>query len=67
MEVSITEFSGAMEVRKKHTRLQVYDNSGDYKGSLYINKGYLIWCSGKTTLKNGKKISWEKFITDMEA
>jgi hypothetical protein len=25
----------------------------------------LIWCDGKTTVKNGKKVTWDQFIEFM--
>ena len=56
---------GEAELKTAHHRYQIWDNDGELKGSLYINKANLIWCNGKTQKKNGRSITWEIFIEYM--
>jgi hypothetical protein len=41
-------------------------NNDKHLGDLYVAKSRLIWCKGKTSQENGKRISWTKFIETME-
>jgi len=67
MKVSIKDFSVSMEIKNKGIELDVYDNQGTHLGDLVVRKTGLIWCKGKTTPQNGKKVSWKKFIEYMES
>lgn len=66
MQVSIKDFSVSMDVKNSGVEFTVYDNDGTFRGDLIVTKTGLIWCKGKTDRKNGKKIAWDKFITEAE-
>jgi hypothetical protein len=56
----------ALEIRNKGIELDIYSANGDkHRGDLVVTKAGLIWCTGKTTRKNGKPISWDDFIAYM--
>jgi hypothetical protein len=67
MKVSIKNFAVTMEIKNTGIELDVYDNDDKHRGDLVVTKTGLTWCKGRTTPANGKKISWEDFITYMEA
>lgn len=67
MKVSVKDFSVSMELKNKGMELDVYDTNGKHLGDLVVTKSKLVWCKGKTTLDNGKSISWKKFIEYMES
>ncbi len=67
MNVSIKDFNVAMELKNNGMELDVYDNNGNHLGDLVITKTRLVWCKGKTSVKNGIPISWTDFIAYMEA
>lgn len=66
MKVSIKDFAVTMEIKNKGVELDVYGNDGTHRGDLVVTKTGLTWCKGKTTPANGKKISWDDFVTYME-
>ena len=66
MNVSIKDFNVAMELKNNGMELDVYDNAGKHLGDLVITKTRLVWCPGKTSVKNGHAISWAEFIDYME-
>jgi hypothetical protein len=66
MKVTVKDFSISMEVKNKGMELDVYDTKGKHLGDLIVTKSGLTWCKGKTTAANGTKISWKKFIEQME-
>lgn len=66
MKVSIKDFAVSMEVKNRGMELDVSDNQGKHLGDLVVTKTGLTWCKGKTAVANGKKISWARFIKDME-
>jgi hypothetical protein len=66
MKVSVKNLSVTMEIKNKGVELDVYDNNDNHLGDLIVTKTGLTWCKGKTTATNGKKITWDKFITRME-
>lgn len=66
MKVSIKDFAVSMEIKNKGVELDVYSNAGKHLGDLVVTKTGLTWCKGKTTVANGKKISWDAFITYMD-
>jgi hypothetical protein len=67
MQVHIKDLSVAMEVKNAGVELGVYAPDGvKHLGDLVVTKTGLTWCKGKTGRKNGKKMSWDKFIQRME-
>lgn len=69
MRVNLKELAVDMELRNRVIRLDVYPpkaKSG-IRGKLYVNKTKLVWCKGKTSMENGKSITWNKFIEYMES
>jgi hypothetical protein len=65
MKVSIKELAVTMDIKNKGIELDVYDNSARHLGDLVVTKTVLIWCDGRTTAKNGKKVTWDQFIKFM--
>jgi hypothetical protein len=66
MKVSIKDFAVSMEIKNKGIELDVYTPDGTHLGDLVITKTNVVWCKGRTTPANGKKLSWTKFIEHME-
>jgi hypothetical protein len=66
MKVNVKDLSVSMEIKNKGIELDVYDNNEKHLGDLVITKAKVIWCKGKTDSKNGKSLSWDKFIEMME-
>lgn len=66
MQVVIKDFSVDMAIKNKGIELQVSGSDGKHRGDLVVTKTKLIWCPGRTSPKNGRPISWEKFIAYME-
>ena len=66
MKVSIKSFDVNMDVKSKGIEFEVRDPKGNLLGDCYLTMTGLIWCRGKTAKKNGKRISWKKFIAQME-
>jgi len=67
MKVSIKDFAVSMEIKNKGIEIDVYDSNDAHLGDLVVTKTGLIWCKGKTTPANGRKITWREFIAQMEA
>ncbi len=67
MQVSIKDFAVTMEIKNKGIELDVYDNSGQHLGDLVVTKTKLVWCKGRTSVNNGKSITWREFIDQMES
>jgi len=61
MKVTIKDLNVNMEIKNKGIELDVYDGDGRHLGDLIITRSTLIWCRGKTSRKNGKKINWKRF------
>ena len=66
MKVSIKDLSVFMEIKNRGIEIEIRDNHGGHLGDLVLNKVGLIWCSGRTTRKNGIKRSWAQFIEWMK-
>ncbi len=66
MKVRIKDLSVDMEVKNNGVEFEVRDTSDRFVGDCFITKTGLVWCKGKTGKANGKKISWNKFISMME-
>jgi hypothetical protein len=56
-----------MDIKNSGIELDVYSNDVVHRGDLVISKTVLIWCAGRTTPANGKRISWDDFIRYMES
>lgn len=67
MKVKIKSFDVDMDVKNNGVEFQVHDNDGTFMGDVYVAKGGVTWCAGKTTRANGIKLNWSKFIKLMEA
>ena len=66
MKVSVKDFAVTMEIKNKGIELDVYDN-GKHLGDLVVTKTKLVWCKGKTSVANGKQVTWEKFTDYMDS
>ena len=66
MKVKIKKFNVEMEVKNAGIELEIRDNNDNFLGDCYLTKASLIWCQGRTKKRNGKRVSWEKFIKIME-
>ena len=66
MRVSIKDLSVIMEIKNRGIELEVRDGLGSHLGDLILSKAGLIWCTGRTTRKNGVKRSWSQFIDWMK-
>ena len=66
MQVSIKSFDVKMDVKSNGIEFEVRDTKGERLGDCYLTMTGLIWCKGKTTKANGKKLSWNEFISMME-
>jgi hypothetical protein len=67
MKVSVKDLAVTMEIKNKGIELDVYDNADNHLGDLVVTKTKLIWCKGKTTVDNGKSVTWTDFINHMES
>ena len=63
MKVRIKDFKVDMEVKNTGIEFEVRDNKDDFLGDCFVTKTGITWCQGKTKQENGKKISWQDFIT----
>lgn len=65
MEVNVKKLDVAMQVKNKGIEFDVYD--GDkFLGDFIVAKSGIIWCKGKQSRANGKKINWKKLIELLE-
>jgi hypothetical protein len=63
MKVTIKDFDVEMEIKNNGIELEVRDPSGQRQlGDLILTKTQVIWCPGRTQRKNGRKLTWERFI-----
>lgn len=67
MKPFIKDMTIDLEIKTNGIEIQVDDNSGSQIGDLYVTKTGLIWCDGRTSRTNGKKISWEEFQEYMQS
>jgi hypothetical protein len=65
MKVSIKDFDVAMDVKNNGIELDISDNNGTHVGDLIVTKTQLIWCQGRTTRANGKRVTWAEFAAHM--
>lgn len=66
MKVRVKDFNATMDIRNKGIELDVSGNDGKHLGDLVVTSTRLVWCPGKTTVKNGKSLTWEEFIELMK-
>jgi hypothetical protein len=66
MKVRVKDLAATIEIKNKGIELGVRDNQDNFLGDLVVTKAHLIWCPGKTTRENGKKITWKSFIDYMQ-
>ena len=64
MNVKIKQFDVEMEIKNKGIEIDVSDTE-KHLGDLYVTSTCLIWCKGRIRKKNGKKVTWPKFIEMM--
>ncbi len=56
-----------MDVGSKGIEFEVREPSDDkHLGDIFIAKGGITWCQGRTRKENGKTVSWNTFIQWME-
>ena len=67
MKVSVKDFAVSMEIKNKGIEIDVYDNADKHLGDLVVTKSKLVWCKGKTSVQNGKSVTWKDFIEYMES
>lgn len=67
MKVNIKDFDVEMEIKNNGIEFEVRSNENKFLGDFIVTKSGLIWCEGKTSRKNGVKISWDKFTVWAEA
>ncbi|MEX0801585.1 MAG: hypothetical protein WD379_10255 [Dehalococcoidia bacterium] len=67
MQVKIKDFGIDLAIKNRGIELEVRDTAGKQLGDLVITKTQVIWCPGRTTPKNGKKVAWDRFIEMMDA
>jgi len=68
MQVRIKQFDVNMEVKSSGIEFEVRTPDGSQQlGDCYVTMTGLVWCKGKTSKKNGVRISWKDFIEYMES
>ena len=65
MNVTIKDFNVAMGIKNKGIELQIKDNNDQHLGDLVLTKRHVIWCKGRTTRLNGKRLTWARFAEMM--
>ena len=72
MKVSVKKFDlklevKNLEVKNKGVEFEIRDTKNKFLGDCVVTRTGLTWCKGKTSLMNGKKVQWDKFIEWMES
>ena len=68
MQVKIKKFEVNMEVKANGIEFEVRNPDGTAQiGDCFVTMTGLIWCKGKTSKKNGIKISWNEFTEIMKS
>jgi hypothetical protein len=62
LDVRIKDLTVAMELKNKGMELEVRDAKGTHLGDLYISRGAIEWCTGKTRRGGGTQKSWDDLI-----
>lgn len=65
MEVNVKKLDVAMQVKNNGIEFDVYDGT-TFLGDFIVSKAGIIWCKGKTSRANGKRIPWKKLIALLE-
>ena len=61
MKVNVKDLSAVIELKQNGMELEVREpNGGPQLGDCYVTMTGLTWCRGKTTKKNGVKLSWKE-------
>lgn len=66
MKIAIKTFDVKMDVKSNGIEFEVRDPRDNLLGDCYLTMTGLVWCKGKTTKQNGKKVTWKKFIEWMD-
>lgn len=66
VKVSIKSFEVDMQLKNNGVEFEVNDNQGEHLGDVILTKTSVIWCKGRVRRENGKRYSWEEFISLME-
>lgn len=66
MKVTIKSFDVAMEGKNKGIEFEVRTPEGEHIGDVVLTKSGLVWCKGRTDVKNGVKVGWNEFVGWME-
>jgi hypothetical protein len=62
MEVHIKKLVIGMQVKQSGIEFEVRTKDGKSQiGDCYLTMTGLVWCKGRTTKRNGVKISWDEF------
>jgi hypothetical protein len=62
MKLTIKSFDVGMEVKNAGVEFDIHSpNGSEFLGDVILTKAGLIWCDGKTTRANGKKVTWQEF------
>ena len=67
MKVSIKDFHVDMPVKNKGVEFEVRSSGGMHLGDVIVSKAGITWCRGRTTRKNGRRLTWGEFADIMEA
>ncbi len=67
MKVSIKDLAVTMDVKNSGVEFEIHDNNDKFLGDLVVTKTRVVWCPGKTPVKNGHRASWADFITYMHS
>ena len=67
MKAHIKDLGIPLDIKSKGLEIQVNDNDGRHLGDLIVTSTSLIWCKGRTSRVNGKRISWNKFAQYMQS
>lgn len=62
MKVSIKDLNVYMEIKNRGVELEVRDPDGKHLGDLVVRKSGMVWCAGRTTVRNGVAVSWNQFL-----
>ncbi len=63
MDVRIKKLEVEMAVKSNGMELEIREPNGTTRlGDCYVTMTGLVWCNGKTSKKNGVKISWKQLI-----
>jgi hypothetical protein len=67
MQVFVKNISATIELKNNGMTFDLYETDGSYKGKIKLNRAGMVWCSGKTRLENGDKVSWYDLIEHLES